>query len=133
MQDRAPFEMNLRSPLEVEDTKSTVRASAGESMHTARKTIHIAYHTMLPDNATPTTANPLLSTPLLLTQTFEMGILPPVERGELKSEERSPEKRTDTIATRELFDDAGSLNIRGTGRFRRLRIMLESVPGNTED
>ena len=134
MYHRAPFNKDLGSTLQVQDGKSTVKASVRVKMHHAGNIMHSAYYFILLDNATFFAANSLVHDTLLLTQSFEIDFLLPVKRGNLTCEGKFQEKRTGTyIATGELFDEAGNVIGRGTGRFRRSKIMLDSIPEYSED
>ena len=134
MYHTAPFNLSLNSTIIVNDGKSTVKARAEESMHHAGNLMHGAYYFMLLDNATFFAANSLVKDVLLLTQGFEIEFLHPVSKGELVCQGTFKEKRMGTyIATGELFNGKGELVGLGTGKFRRSKIMLNSISKYSEE
>lgn len=129
MYHAAPFNISLESMLRVSEGKSSVEATIKPTMHHAGKMMHGAYYFMLLDNATFFAANSLVRDVFLLTHGFEIEFLRPVESGKLVCTGHFKEKRTGNyIATGKLFDQSGNLIGKGTGRFRRSKIMLASIP-----
>ena len=134
MYHTAPFNLTLNSSITIHDGKSTVKARVEDYMRHAGDLMHGAYYFMLLDNATFFAANSLVRDVLLLTQGFEIKFLHPVVKGELVCEGSFKEKRMGTyIATGELFNENGDLVGLGTGRFRRSKIMLNSISKYSED
>lgn len=130
MYGRAPINQFYDPTLRVMDGAATLTIPVREAFHHTAGAMHGSVYFKALDDAAFFAANSIVEDVFVLTATFEISFLRPVQSGVIRAEGRviSRDDRRIT-AESQLFDAQGTCVAEGTGAFALSRIQLNASVG----
>ena len=126
----APINQFYLPTLVVKEGASTLTIPVREAFHHTAGAMHGSVYFKALDDAAFFAANSMVHDVFVLTATFEITFLRPVQSGTIRAEGRivGGEGRR-ILAVSQLFDEHGTLVAEGSGTFARSKIVLDEEVG----